>query len=369
MFNHLPLTWFISALLFIMLAVAYCHFIIKRTASFRKLMAEPDIKGTNSIGISIIIPFFNEAEHLPALINSLQKLNYSGHEILFVNDGSTDKGEELISENGIHKLLNNTQGIGKKGALHTGILAAQHPYVITIDADCIVDPNILNAYAAQFATGAVMVLGLVCFEPQAGMASYYAMLENSSLVAWALGNANDGKPNMANGANLGFNKQKFIDANGYAGHMHISSGDDEFLLQSFVNLGAHIKVAKNAVVHTTTINNWSTFLEQRCRWASKTKKYTAKKQWAYHLSQWAFVLWLMAIIYSLTSHNISFLIMSLGLKIYVDLGWFKLIAPHFHIPLNRFKIIFISLLQLIVLPLTYIVSLFWRGGWKGRKIN
>jgi glycosyltransferase involved in cell wall biosynthesis len=369
MFDNLLLNWFIYKLPIIILSVAYCHFTIKRMASFRKLMAEPNVMGTDLLGISIIIPFFNEAKYLPKLINSLQKINYSGHEIIFVNDRSSDKGEELITENENLKLLNNTKETGKKGALHTGILAAQHPYIITIDADCIVDPNILNAYAAQFTTGADMVLGLVCFKPQPGMASHYAMLENSSLVAWALANANDGKPNMANGANLGFNKQKYMDANGYEGHMHISSGDDEFLLQSFVNMGARIKVAKNAFVLTSTINNWQAFLEQRCRWASKTKKYTAKKQWVYHLSQWAFMLWLLAIIYSLTSLNIPFLIMSLGLKIYVDLSWFKLIAPHFHLPLNRFKITFISLLQLIVLPLTYIVSLFWHGSWKGRKIN
>ena len=48
--------------------------------------------------ISIIIPIYNQAEHLPNLLNSVKRQIYDNYEIIVVNDGSTDNLNEVIEK-------------------------------------------------------------------------------------------------------------------------------------------------------------------------------------------------------------------------------------------------------------------------------
>jgi cellulose synthase/poly-beta-1,6-N-acetylglucosamine synthase-like glycosyltransferase len=55
------------------------------------------INDKNLPGVSIIIPFRNEEDNLPALLESLKKQNYTGMmEVIFVNDRSEDNGVGVI---------------------------------------------------------------------------------------------------------------------------------------------------------------------------------------------------------------------------------------------------------------------------------
>ncbi|MFO0004606.1 MAG: glycosyl transferase family 2, partial [bacterium] len=81
---------------------------------------------------------------------------------------------------------------------------------------------------------------------------------------------------MANGANLAYPKTVFTEVNGYAGADQIASGDDFFLLHkisdSYPDRIAYLK-SKQAIVRTAAQENWSNFLQQRIRWASKSAYY------------------------------------------------------------------------------------------------
>jgi len=92
--------------------------------------------------ISIIVPLFNEEESLPKLFEWIERVmnnhNYS-FEVIFVNDGSTDKSWEVIES--LQKQSLNVRGIkfrhnyGKSPALYCGFMAAKGDVVITMDAD------------------------------------------------------------------------------------------------------------------------------------------------------------------------------------------------------------------------------------------
>ncbi|HRZ97887.1 MAG TPA: glycosyltransferase [Paludibacter sp.] len=92
--------------------------------------------------ISVIVPLYNEDESLVKLYEWIEKVmnkNKFTFEIIFVNDGSTDRSWEVIESlqkksafvRGI-KLRNN---YGKSPALYCGFKAAKGDVVITMDAD------------------------------------------------------------------------------------------------------------------------------------------------------------------------------------------------------------------------------------------
>jgi glycosyltransferase involved in cell wall biosynthesis len=94
------------------------------------------------IQISIIIPVFNEEESLPELtqwISRVMLINGFTYEVIFINDGSTDKSWEVISglsqEYSQVKGINFTRNYGKSAALNAGFAKASGDVVITMDAD------------------------------------------------------------------------------------------------------------------------------------------------------------------------------------------------------------------------------------------
>ena len=92
--------------------------------------------------ISIVVPLYNEDESLPKLFEWIERVmseNKYTFEVIFVNDGSTDKSWEVIES--LQKQSPNVRGIkfrhnyGKSPALYCGFRAAKGDVVITMDAD------------------------------------------------------------------------------------------------------------------------------------------------------------------------------------------------------------------------------------------
>ena len=92
--------------------------------------------------ISVVIPLYNEEESLPELhawIKRVMDVNHFTYEIIFINDGSTDRSWKVIED--LSKKDENVRGImfrrnyGKSPALFCGFKKAKGDVVITMDAD------------------------------------------------------------------------------------------------------------------------------------------------------------------------------------------------------------------------------------------
>ncbi|MDE6809921.1 MAG: glycosyltransferase family 2 protein [Muribaculaceae bacterium] len=92
--------------------------------------------------ISVIVPLYNEEESLPELeqwISRVMDEHGFSYEIIFVNDGSTDRSWEVITDlarkNPAVKGVSFRRNYGKSPALNTGFRRAKGDVVITMDAD------------------------------------------------------------------------------------------------------------------------------------------------------------------------------------------------------------------------------------------
>ena len=93
--------------------------------------------------ISIIVPLYNEAESLPHLFEWIERImneHSFSHEIIFVNDGSTDdswKEIEALRKQApeVVHAIEFRHNYGKSAALYCGFKAAEGDVVITMDAD------------------------------------------------------------------------------------------------------------------------------------------------------------------------------------------------------------------------------------------
>ncbi len=92
--------------------------------------------------ISVIVPLYNEEESIPELyewIKRVMRENSFSHEIIFVNDGSTDRSWDIIEslstkDTCVHG-IKFRRNYGKSPALFCGFDMAQGDVVITMDAD------------------------------------------------------------------------------------------------------------------------------------------------------------------------------------------------------------------------------------------
>lgn len=236
---------------------------------------------------AMVVPFRNEKENLPHLLESFKNLNYpkSLFEIIFVDDFSEDDSVKLIynwrMENGkFHTTLLENLRISnspKKDAITRAIPIIKNEWIITTDADCVVPENWLMTLDNYIQSHDVsMIVGSVTYDCKKSFLHHFQQLDLLSLQGTTIGSFGLGLGFMCNGANFCYTKSLFQELNGFIGNNKVASGDDVFLVQKAMQLHSdkvHYLRSKSNVVHTKPLNNWKSLFYQRVRWASKTSSY------------------------------------------------------------------------------------------------
>lgn len=118
--------------------------------------------------LSVVIPAHNERENLPRLIGEIRKsLAAVDHEIIVVDDGSTDGTREVLerTDNAGLRVIRHRECCGQTAALLSGVRAARYACIATLDGDGQNDPaDIPTLYgllmAADAPPGLQAVIGL-----------------------------------------------------------------------------------------------------------------------------------------------------------------------------------------------------------------
>jgi cellulose synthase/poly-beta-1,6-N-acetylglucosamine synthase-like glycosyltransferase len=238
---------------------------------------------------SIIVPFRNEAENLPILLESFSKLNYPTDlfEVILVDDESEERlqvanyrperlrtGEAFQITTIDNIRISNSP---KKDAITTAMGIVKTDWVITTDADCVVPKNWLLALDNFIQLHHVsMIAGAVTYDCNNSFLHHFQQLDLASLQGATIGSFGIKKGFMCNGANFAYTKSFFQKLKGFEGNSTIASGDDVFLLQKALSKHpekvAYLK-SKNTIVTTKPTNDWKSLFNQRVRWASKTTSY------------------------------------------------------------------------------------------------
>lgn len=106
--------------------------------------------------LSVIIPSYNNAEHLDKLLDNLvkQKMqNYDDCEIVVIDDGSTDNSKEVILKYGNLVKGMFTPNRGVSAARNAGLMASIGRYVCFVDSDDQVSENYVRAIVNSMREG------------------------------------------------------------------------------------------------------------------------------------------------------------------------------------------------------------------------
>jgi dolichol-phosphate mannosyltransferase len=104
--------------------------------------------------ISVVVPLFNEEENMSILQSELRAgLAGLDHEIIFVDDGSSDRTVEKIETAPEIRVLRFEKNAGQSAAMYAGANAARGAIVVLIDGDLQNDPADIPKLVARIDNG------------------------------------------------------------------------------------------------------------------------------------------------------------------------------------------------------------------------
>lgn len=102
--------------------------------------------------LSIVVPVYNVAPYLRKCVDSLLAQDYADYEIILVDDGSLDECpvicDSYAAEHDNIRVVHRANG-GLSAARNSGIEVAQGEYIMFVDSDDYLEPNVLNALMTQ----------------------------------------------------------------------------------------------------------------------------------------------------------------------------------------------------------------------------
>lgn len=273
----------LAGLYFVSLLIAFLYiFIITHLLTSWNEISEWETSDsfTPDTRISVVIAYRNEAHNLQDCIESILKNQYPKplFEIICVDDHSQDGSRAIVQQFQSKRLISIglDEDFGKKAALTKGIRQASGQIIVTIDADCTAPRKWLHQISSYYSyTKKRMIVGMIELEGKKNTLEYFQIMDTCGVMGLHAAGIHNKTHYLANGANLAFEKSLFEEVLPFEGGDY-ASGDDIF----FVNKVASINPddigflkCKEAVVVGKAETTWTSFRQQRKRWATKNKAF------------------------------------------------------------------------------------------------
>jgi len=115
---------------------------------------------TNTPAVSVVVPVFNEEENMSILQSELTAaLAGRDYEIVFVDDGSSDRTVGKIENSPRVRILRFEKNRGQSAAMYAGVHAARGATIVLIDGDLQNDPADIPKLLDEIERGTDLVCG------------------------------------------------------------------------------------------------------------------------------------------------------------------------------------------------------------------
>lgn len=213
--------------------------------------------------ISVIIPFYNAARHLPRCLEAISRQLYQDREFILVDNNSADGSADIVRfflethPDFSAKLLHEVKK-GSTVSRNRGAAAARGEWLAFTDADCVPDPAWLSDLAAAINAEPGMGAFAGCIIPApaeniiAKFLGLYTLPANSQEKVYRQYTLIEGGFPTAN---LTVRKEVFIQAGGFDENIRIY-GEDHDLCMRIYGAGFCVKCLTNSIVqhvHRSTL--------------------------------------------------------------------------------------------------------------------
>ncbi|NDP22600.1 MAG: glycosyltransferase [Paludibacter sp.] len=219
--------------------------------------------------VSVIICAKDEAENLRKFLPFVLHQDYPEFEVIVINDGSTDETDQLLNDLCIEypNLRTTFVPVGannrstKKLGLTLGIKASKYELLLFTDADCMPEnKNWIASIANNFTPETDFVLGYGAYFYKKGLLNRLISYDTLFIALQYMGMAAARKPYMGVGRNLAYRKETFFAQKGFASTLHLSSGDDDLMVnKACTPRNTRIEIAPDSVTWSepnTTFKGW-----------------------------------------------------------------------------------------------------------------
>ncbi len=296
---HLPgfwkLTIFVCFCVVIAIQLFYYLYFFKRLAQYKPSSKE----AFQEYPVSVVICARDEAENIAHNLPGILVQQYkTTHEVIVVNDNSSDETKYLLDEfrrtfkhlNPLRLKQDAMMIPGKKFPLSMGIRAAKYEVLLLTDADCIpASENWIQKMQEGYTNNKQIVLGYGAYNKRRGLLNKVIRFETFHTALQYFSFALAGFPYMGVGRNLSYKRELFLINKGFSSINQIPGGDDDLFINMVANKkNTAIVIDKEAHTLSEPKTTWGEWQNQKARHYTTSKYYKNKHKFLlglYSLSQ------------------------------------------------------------------------------------
>lgn len=240
--------------------------------------------------VSVIICAKDEADNIVKNLPGVLVQTYpTSHEIIFVNDNSSDDTKYLIEA--LQKTFKHLVPVmltqeakmisGKKFPLSIGIKSSRYETLLLTDADCVpASEHWIQMMQDGYGPETEIVLGYGAYSKADSMLNKIIRFETFHSALQYLSYALAGMPYMGVGRNLSYKKDVFFKNKGFSSINFIPGGDDDlFINKAATKTNTAIVIEPEAHTLSEAKKTWKEWYTQKTRHYSTAKYYQPKHKW------------------------------------------------------------------------------------------